>query len=181
MAALQRGAERIDLHDRAAARVQQACARFHLRELGGPDHVLGLRRFRNVKRDEVRFGEQLFELRDRAVVAHRELRHDVVEHHAHAERFSEHADLAADMAVADDAEGVTADLVAPDRELAPLTRVNFSQAVAELARQHHDLGEDELGDRAGVRERGVERRHTGAPRAHEIDLIRADAKRADRE
>ena len=59
--------------------------------------------------------EQLVERLDRAVVAHRQLGRDVEEHDAHAHRLGEHADLRADVPVADDAQRLAAHLVAARR------------------------------------------------------------------
>ena len=113
------------------------------------------------------------------VIAHRQARRDVEEQHAHAHGLGEHADLPADVAVAHDAQRLAADLVGPGRDLAPLALVHLADAVAEVAREHHDLGHDELGHAARVRERRVEDRDSAAVRAREIDLVGADAEAAD--
>ena len=97
--------------------------------------------------------------RDRLRVAERQLGHDVVEDDAHAERFGEHADLRADVPVADDAERLAAHLVRPGRRLVPLAAVRAGIAPRHAAQQHHDLGDDQLGDAARVGERRVEDRH----------------------
>ena len=156
-------------------------AELHLRELGLADHLVRLARRRDVERHEVALAHQLGERGERPVVAHRKLRRDVEEDDAHAHRLGEHADLRADVAVADDAERLAADLVAVRRDLAPLPFVHFARPITELAREHDDLGDDELRDAARVRERRVEDRHAARVRRIEVDLVRADAEAADRE
>ena len=64
VAALQRLGERGDVDDRAAARVEQVRALSSSRASSArADHVLRLRRLRDVQRDEVALGEQLVERR----------------------------------------------------------------------------------------------------------------------
>src|SRR5262249_36421718 len=92
-----------------------------------------------------------------------------------------HAELPPDVAVADDSESLAADLVAARGHLSPATLVDLARAVAELPGQRDDLGEDELGDAAGVREGRVEDRDAAPVGGLELDLVRADAEAADGE
>ena len=79
----------------------------------------GARRFGHVERDEVGVLEQRVEVGDRAGQPERQLLDDVVEEHAHAEGLGEQADLLADVAVADDAEGAAAHFVRAGQRLVP--------------------------------------------------------------
>ena len=74
VAAAERLGERRDDHHRAAARVEQVRALAHRAELVGADHLLRLRRGRNVQRDEVGSASSSSSEAQRAVVAHRQLR-----------------------------------------------------------------------------------------------------------
>src|SRR3546814_9897731 len=84
-------------------------------DLRGAEHQLRGRGLRHVQGDHVAAREQVVQAGRRARVAQRELGLDVVEQHVHAQRFGEHADLGADVAVADDADGLAARLVAAGR------------------------------------------------------------------
>ena len=95
--------QRVDIHHRAARRVDQARALLHAGERRRVDHVVRLRRLRHVQVTTSDDFEQLLERRHLPRVAQRELHFDVVEHHLHAERLRQHADLRADVPVADDA------------------------------------------------------------------------------
>ena len=64
-----------------------------------------------MERDEVRLLDEFVDVRDRPREAERQLPHDVVEEHAHAERLGEQAHLLADVPVADEADGAAAHLV----------------------------------------------------------------------
>jgi hypothetical protein len=134
-----------------------------------------------VERDEVRLLEQRAERGQRAVVAHRQLGHDVVVDDAQAERLGEHAELLADMAVADDAQRLAADLVASARDLPPDAGVHLARSITELPREEDELADDHLGDAPRVAEGRVEDRDTPAVRRHQIDLVYADTEAADRE
>jgi hypothetical protein len=161
--------------------VQEEGAALHGGELGGADHLLGLGGFGHVQRDEVRLAQELAEAGAGAVVAHGQLRGDVVENDAHAEALGEHAELRADVAVADDAEGLAAQLVAAGGDLLPDALVHLAGAVGQLPREHHRLGQNQLGDAAGVAEGGVEDRHAVGVGRAQIDLVGADAEAADGE
>src|SRR3712207_9126669 len=75
--------------------------------------------------DDVGLGQQLAQRRDGAGVAVRQLAGAVVVDHPHAEGLGQHRELAADVAVADDAQRPAAHLVAADRKS---TRLNSSHA-----------------------------------------------------
>ncbi len=177
----QRVRERPDVDDRAAAEVQEARAGLHAGELRGADHLVRLGRRRDVERHEIGLLEDLLHRGKRDRVAHRELADDVVEHDPHSEHLGEHTDLAPDVTVPDDAERLAADLVRPRGALAPSSRVHLAHPVADPSREHHDLGDDELGDAPRVAERCVEHGDTLRARRIERDLVRSDAERSDDE
>ena len=66
----QRRRQRVDIHHRAARRVDQMRARLHARELRRADHALRLRRFGDVQRHHVGRFEQRIERRHRPRIAH---------------------------------------------------------------------------------------------------------------
>ena len=176
-----RGRERVEIDDRPAAQVDEVRALLHHRELGGADHALRLRRLRHVQRDEVARAQQRLERVDGLVVPHRERGPDVIGDDAHAHRLGEHADLRADVPVADDAERLAAHFEGGGRDLAPLPLVDLARAIAELPREHDHLADDELGDAPRVAERRVEHGHAALVRGLEVDLVRADAEGPDRQ
>src|SRR5690606_1883386 len=88
-------------------------------------------------------------------------------------------DLGADVAVADDAQGLAAHLVAAGGRLAPATAVALGVLLRDAAHQHDRLGHHQLGDAAGVGVGRVEHRDAGQLRRLEVDLVGADAEAAD--
>jgi hypothetical protein len=72
-------------------------------------------------------------------------------------------------------ERLAAHLDAAAGDLVPGAGVHLAHAVAELARQHHDLRDDHLGDAAGVAEGRVEDRPPEVVRRRERHLVGADA------
>jgi hypothetical protein len=134
----------------------------------------------DVQADEVAVAQQLDQAAGRGGVAERQLGQDVVVADLHAEGLGDHRQLRADVAVADDAEGLAADLVAAVGGLVPLAAVAAHAAGEGLAGQHDHLAEDQLGDRAGVAERRVEHGDAGVAGGGELDLVGADAEGPDR-
>jgi len=65
--------------------------------------------------------------------------------------------------------------------LEPRPSVHRGRAIADLARQPHDVPEDQLGDAARVREGRVEHRNPLGLSVREGDLVRADAEASDGE
>src|SRR5438477_225657 len=101
------------------ARVHQIRALPHHRDIVGADHVARLRRSWDVRGDGVRSAQERLEARAGADVPEGELAPGVEERAAHALRLGEDADLRADVAVADDAEGLATDLHRSGGHLAP--------------------------------------------------------------
>src|SRR6266550_1665345 len=105
----------------------------------------------------------------------------VEEQHAHAEILGQHRQLRADVAVADDAQRATAYLVRAVGRLVPDARMHQGVLVREPPGQRDDLGDRELDHAAGVGERRVEDGDAPLRGCLQVDLVGADAERADRE
>jgi hypothetical protein len=134
-----------------------------------------------VQRHHVRGRQQLVEAGAALGVAQGQLVRGVVEGHVHAQVLREHGQLGADVAVADDAEPAAAHLVAADGGLVPDALVHEGVLLGQPAGHRDDLGEGQLDHRAGVGEGRVEDGDAGLRRGGEVDLIGADAERADRD
>jgi hypothetical protein len=139
---------------------------------GAPVHVQG---------DGLRGRQQLGQGRAAPRVAERELVGDVVEVHRHAQVLGQHGQLGADVAVADDAELAAAHLVAAGGRLVPVAGVHLGVLHRQPAGHGDDLGQRELDHAARVGERGVEHRDPAPARRGQVDLVHADAERADRD
>ena len=96
-------------------------------------------------------------------------------------RLGQHGELAADVAVADDAEGAAAYLMAAGRRLVPNTLMHQRVLDRQPAGERDEFGDGELDDAAGVGERGVEDGDAGGARRAQVDLIGPDAEGADRQ
>jgi hypothetical protein len=133
----------------------------------------------DVQRDGLRLGEQFLQRGAPFRVAEREPIDEVVEQDPHAERLRDDRQLAADVAVADQAERPAADLVAADGGLHPFTGVHVGVVVGEVAGQGDDLADRQLHDRAGVAVGGVEDGDAPLGGLVQGDLVGADAERPD--
>ena len=179
--ARQRLAQRLDIHDLAARQVEQIAARAHAGKLGAANHGHGARRFGHVERHEIRFLEHAVEISHRAGEAKRQLPDDVVKQHPHAEGLGEQAHLLADVAVADQANGMSPHFVRAGQRFIPVAVVQRVALVAEAPGQGDDAAERELGHAAGGRVRRVEHRNPPPCRIADRDLIRAHREAADRQ
>lgn len=83
------------------------------------------------------------------------------------------------MPISHDAQRLAPDLPAAVGHLVPCAVVELAAAVAELAGERDDLGDDEFGDGAGVAEGRVEDGDAGLRGESEVDLVSADAEAAD--
>ena len=119
-------AQRLVVDHDAAAQVEEQAARAHLGELLPAEQAGVARPSVDVQRDRLGLGQQLVEAVAAAGVAQGQLVGDVVEEHPHAQRLGHHRQLAADVAVADDAEGAAADLVRALGRLVPLAVVHLA-------------------------------------------------------
>ena len=157
--ALQRVGQRVDVHHRAARGIDQVRTGLHLRQLFGADQVDGGRQLGHVQRDHVGAGQQLVQRSHLAGVAQRQLGFDVMEDDAHAQLLGQHADLRADVAIAHDAQRLTAHFVRAGGALVPAAAVLQRVLLRNAAHQHDDLGQHQLGHAAGVAEGRVEHRN----------------------
>lgn len=156
-------------------RVDQVRSRLHGLELVRTDHVHGLRELGDVACDEVGILEEMVQRGYLSCGAHGHQVHYVVVDHIHAHGLSQHRQLGANVAVADDAERLTPDLPALVGDLVPGSTVHLIAAVAELAGEDNNLADDQLGHGAGIAERGVEHAYSVACGVLEVDLVGADA------
>ena len=178
MAAAQRRRERLEIHHLAAAVVDQRRAALHLRKFLRADQVARAIGVGHMQAHHIGRFQHRLQRGQRVRVAERESARDVEVHHAHAQAFGQHAELAADVPVAHDAERAAAHFAAFLGALVPQTRVQLRALVEQASRQRDDLGQREFGDAARVGEGAVEHRHAGACRARQIHLIGADAEAA---
>ena len=181
VAAVEGFGEGVDIHHRTARGVDEVAAGFHLRDAFGVDEVLGGGGFGYMQADDVGVGEQGVERGHGAGVAQRQAAFDVVVEHVHAEQFGEDADLRADVAVADDAQGFAAGFVRAGGVFHPAAAMLGGVLFGDAAQQHDDFGQHQFGDAAGVGEGGVEDRDATSGGGGEVDLIGADAEAADGE
>ena len=120
-------------------------------------------------------------LPQRLGVAQGELVLQVVEEHPHAQRLGQHRQLAADVAVADDAQRPPPDLVAAGRRLVPGAGVQRAVPVDQPPGQADDLRDRQSRRRCGCWSNGALNTATPAcGRRAQVDLVGADAEGADR-
>ena len=181
MAAEQVVAQGVVVDDHAAAEVQEQAAGTHLRELGPAEQTGVAGPSVDVQRHGLRLGQQLVEAVTPSGVAQRELVGDVVEQHPHAERLGDDGQLAADVAVPDDAEAAAAHLVRALGRLVPDAVVHQGVLVGQVPRHRDDLGDRELDHAAGVGVGRVEHRDPGGRGRRQVDLVGTDAERSDRQ
>ena len=110
--------------------------------------------------------------------AERQLGGRVVEHDVHAQRLGHHAELRADIAVADDPQRLAAHFPAVGGGLDPLALMRRHRFREDAPHQHDDLAEHQLGDAARVGERRVEDGDRPLPRVFQCHLVGADAEAA---
>ncbi len=131
--------------------------------------------------DDVGLGQQLLEGAHPPGVAVGQPVGGVVEGDPHTDGLSHVRELRADVAVADDAQGAAADLVAPPGRLVPDAVVHPLRLLGQAAGQRHNLAQHQLDDTAGVGERRVEDGDPARGRVDEVHLVGADAEAAHRE
>ena len=175
----ERGGEGIDIDYVAAGGVDQLRTFFHAGELRGADHVHGLRSFRHVESHDIGSFQESVECGIRMRVSEGEFGLDIVEHDPHAERFGQHANLRADVSIADDAERFAAHLLGAFGGFHPSTAMRVGVAKRDPAHQQDGFGEHQFGYAAGVRKGRVENGDAALLGRVEVDLIGADAEAAD--
>ncbi|CAM4433948.1 hypothetical protein STPA111741_17515 [Stenotrophomonas pavanii] len=181
VAAGQRCVQRVDVDHGAARGVDQVRALAHLRQLGAADHPLRGRGLRHVQGDDVGAGQQVVQAGRGTRIAQRQLGFHVVEDHLHAQRFGQHADLGADVAIADDAQGLATHLMAAAGRLRPAAAMALGVLLRNATGQHDRLGDHQLGHAAGVGVGRIEHRDAGQLGRVQVDLVGADAEAAHRD
>ncbi len=173
-------AQRLVVDDHAPRRVDEERPRLHGRELRGAEEPGVAGPSVDVQAHDVGDLEQLRERPGTTRVPMRRPVRLVVEHDAHPERLGDVRQLRADVAVAHDAQGPAAHLVAAARRLVPHAVVHPLRLLRQPAGERDDLADHELDHTARVGVRRVE--HPDAPcrRGAQVDLVGADAEAADR-
>src|SRR6266550_1842918 len=174
-------AQRRVVDDEAPRQVEKQAAGAHLSELRFAEEVVVGRPPVDMQRHHVGLAEQVAEGLAAVRVTEREPVGGVEEQHAHAEILGQHRQLRADVAVPDDAQRATAYLVRAVGRLVPDARMHQGVLVREPPGQRDDLGDRELDHAAGVGERRVEDGDAPLRGCLQVDLVGADAERADRE
>ena len=141
-------------------------------------HACRLGRGRDVQRHRVGAPEQLVQARAGLGVPDGQLGHDVVEEDLHAHGLGQHRHLGADVAVAHDAQRLSADLVGVGGGLPPSSPHCLGGLLRDAAHEQDELADDQLRYRAGV---GVGRVEDGNARPACVvqrHLVGADAEAA---
>ena len=176
----QRGVEGLHVDDVPAGQVDEQGPGLHQRKLVAPDEVgVGFLAV-NVHGDDVGLTQDGLHGRHLRCVTQGQAFGRVVEDDVEPHGLGEDGKLSADVAVADDAQRVTADLVRAIRALVPHAAVQARVLHGHPAGQIDDLADRQLDDGTRVGVGGVEYGdpHLGCGR--KIDLVGTDAKRAYR-
>ena len=173
-----RGRERLDVDHLAARGVDQDAPGCIARELGPRRSSARLRRVGDVERDQVARAEQLVEAGGTARRCPAAAWCGVVEEDVHAQGLGQHAELRADVAVADDAERLAAHLPAVRGRLDPPPRC-AAPDFAEMPRISMMISPITSSATLRVFENGALKTGIAAPaRRLERDLVGADAEAA---
>ena len=170
-----------NIDNSTTAGVDEVGAGLHLLELSVGDQVLGLGSLRNVKGDKVGLPKESLKSRHLASSANSHEVDNVIVDDGHAHGLRQNGQLRANVAVADNTEGLAADLPALGAHLVPGAAVHLAGAVAELAGEGDDLSNHQLSNRAGVGERRVENGNTMLSSIVKINLVGTNAEAADNE
>ena len=174
----QRGGQRLDVHHLAPGVVDQIALGLHGANLLFADHPAGGGGVRHVQADHVGQAEQVIEAAHLFRVAHRQLGDHVVEVHLHAHGFRQHRHLGADVAVADDAQLLAADLVAVLGGFQPAATVGHRVLFRDAAHQVDGVSDHQLRHRPGVGVGRVEHRNAALEGGLQIHLVGADTETA---
>ena len=112
-------------------------------------------------------------------VTKRKFTFNIIEIDVHPQRFGQNAQLRADMAVADNTELFAARFKAADRQFVPHAAVRFGVRFRDAAQHQQQLANDQFGNGAGVRKRGVKDGDAAFCRRVQIDLVSTDAEAAN--
>ena len=174
----QRHGQGIEVHNRAAGIVDEDRARLHLGDLGCADHALGRRGLGHMHRYDIGPMQQLIKAAAAAGIAQRQLGHDIPIHHPHAKTLGQDRKLAADIAIADNAQGAATHLAIALRTFRPSAGMGGDALGHHAAQQTDNLAHHQLGHAAGVGEGRVEHHDAALTRCLEVHLVGADAKAA---
>jgi hypothetical protein len=134
-AGIERIDQRFNVNHVAARCINETGSRFHFGERPVVDQVPGFRSFRDVQCNHVGSFEQRFKCGHGAGVAQRQLHLDIVVDHLHPQRFRQHADLSANVAVANDAQRLATGFARARSGLDPLTPMGGGVASRYAAHQ----------------------------------------------
>ena len=168
-----------EMDDLASRVVDQVGTLFHLSNLGGSDHILGLLEFRHVEGDKVRGTQQLFE---RLGLSRRSEGHDghhIVVEDLHPKGFRQDTQLTPDMTIPDDSQRLASDLPTPLGNLVPDPFPHLPRTIAELTGEGDDLADDEFGDGSRVGKGRVKDGDSGSSSGIEVDLVGPDTETTD--
>ena len=111
-------------------------------------------------------------------IAEGQLGDHVIKHHLHPQAFSQHRELRADGAIADDAQRFAANFIRVVSRLEPAAPVRSGAFGRNATQQQYRLGQHQLGHRAGIGKRGIKYRDTLFPGGVQVYLISTNAKAA---
>ena len=157
------------------AQIQQDAALLHVRERGRVDQVAVLGPAVDVEADHVAAFKQGLQGSHGNGIAEREFLYAIVKKDLHAQRFGQDRKLHADLAVADDTEGLAPHLVGLGGGLEPMAFVQGAHLVRQVTQQQGDFRQGQFRDGAGIAEGRVEYAHAVAGAGRQVDLVRADA------
>src|SRR5690606_4975326 len=163
----------------STAQVEKYYTVLHELELTRSDHV-GVRLAAiHMERHDISLLQQLIKAPAFHRITQRKFLLAIVIQHLHAQRFCKHRKLCTDVAVTDNAQLLSADFIAAFCRLIPYALMHFHGLVRDIANEHDHFANSQLNYGSRVAERCVEYSNTLFSGSFEIDLVCADAKRAD--
>ena len=169
----QRFVECFFIDDPAAGTVDDADAVLHLGELFCADHIGGFFGLGQMQGDVIGLGQKLVQCDQFGAVLGGHKR--IIGQDFHTQGDSTHGDRVANIAVADDAQGFAADLIAGEGLLVPFFGFHRGGCFVEVARQHEHIAKGQLSHRQAVGERGIHDCNTPGAGVLVIDRIQAGA------
>ncbi len=112
-------------------------------------------------------------------VTQRQFGDHVIELYFHAQVLGDHAQLGADVAVADDAQGLAANFKTVGSGFLPAAAMADGVLLGDAPQQQDGFRQHQFRHRAGVGKGGVEYRNTANQGSVQVHLIGADAETAD--
>ena len=112
-------------------------------------------------------------------ITEREFLLEVVEDDTHAERLGEYRELRTDVAVADDAEGLAANLMGAGSRLVPYTMLHVVCVGGDASHQAYDVADHQFHHGTRVRIWCIEYSDAVLGGMVQVHLVRADAEAAD--